>query len=196
MAEPHPYRNEADLDIMRAILQAGHAADNGTFYVHPGDLNWWWFYSDSQKIFPKSTFLWERDGQATGWALTAYGAMDVYILPELRGTPQAEALYLWAEERITEIAQNSGEVTIETVWVSEHDGILITYLEKRGFTLDETNDLVYNFRTLGEDLPIPTLPPGILSEAWAATTKHPAGRGPVLEHSSQRKNGNPTCKTT
>ncbi len=115
MSEPRPYQHETDLDRMRAILQAGRAANNGTFYAHPGDLNWWWYYSDPKKIFPQSTFLWEQEGQVRGWALTAYGAMDVYFQPHLRGTPEAEAMYRWAEEKLTAITRAEGGDTIETI---------------------------------------------------------------------------------
>jgi hypothetical protein len=40
MVPPRPYRDPADLDRMRALLQAGRKAANGSYYVHIGDLNW------------------------------------------------------------------------------------------------------------------------------------------------------------
>ena len=159
MVEPRPYHHDTDLDAMRVLLQTGRAANNGTYYVHPGDLNWWWYYADREKIFPQSTFLWEKDGKVVGWALTAYGAMDVYFLPHLRGTPEAEAMYIWAEEKLAETIRKKGDDRMETIWVSEHDTVLIAHLETRGFNCDEPY-LIYNLRALDEDLPAPALPPG------------------------------------
>jgi hypothetical protein len=47
---PRPYRDESDLDKMRALLQAGRQAANGTYYVHVGDLNWWLFYPQGKDL--------------------------------------------------------------------------------------------------------------------------------------------------
>ena len=174
MNKPRLYTDESDLDLMRAILQAGRAANNGTYYIHPGDLNWWWYYGDPQKIFPKSVFLWDRDGQVIGWSLTAYGAMDVYFLPELRGTPEAEAMYIWAEEKLTEIARKQVDDSIETIWVGEHDSVLIPHLKKRGFTREDGHQLIYNSRYLDGDLPAPTLPPGYTVRAMEGDNKAPS----------------------
>jgi ribosomal protein S18 acetylase RimI-like enzyme len=136
MFDPRSYYDETDLDAMRALLQAGRAAKNGTFYVHPGDLNWWWYYGDPKKIFAQRAFLWERDGQVIGWTLIAYGAMDVYVAPPLRGTPDAAAMYVWAEERLAEFTRQEGGKEIETIWVGEQDAWLIGHLEGRGFVRD------------------------------------------------------------
>ena len=37
--EPRVYQNESDLESMRDLLRQGRLANNGTYYVHPGDLN-------------------------------------------------------------------------------------------------------------------------------------------------------------
>lgn len=160
MNKPRPYAGERDLDAMSEILQAGRAAQNGTYYPHPGDLNWWWYYGDPEKIFLKSTYLWEHDGQITSWAITADGAMDVYFLSDLRGTPEAEAMYIWAEEKLVEITRRQGKGSIEVMWIAENDAVLIDHFETRGFTRDDAHHLVYNFRPLARELPAPTLPPG------------------------------------
>ena len=41
MNEPRPYHNEPDLEAMANLLMAGRKANNGSYYIHIGDLNWW-----------------------------------------------------------------------------------------------------------------------------------------------------------
>ncbi len=173
MFDPRPYHAETDLDAMRALLQAGRAANNGTFYVHPGDLNWWWFYGDLKKLFPQRAFLWERGGQLLGWTLIAYGAMDVYVAPPLHGTPDAAAMYIWAEERLSEFTRQEDGKKIETIWVGERDDWLIEHLEGRGFVRDE-NDFIYNTCSLDRDIPEPVLPPGYTVRGMGGASETPS----------------------
>ena len=83
--QPRPYRNRADLDRMRALLIEGRKANNGTYYVHVGDVNWWLFYPNQEKDFPERIFLWEDGGSVIGWSLFSPGdrAFDVYVHPTL-----------------------------------------------------------------------------------------------------------------
>jgi hypothetical protein len=64
---PRPYAGEADVRAMRAILAAGRQASLPTYYVHPGDLNWWLYYLNASLDRPDTIFLWEAPG-ATCWA--------------------------------------------------------------------------------------------------------------------------------
>jgi hypothetical protein len=40
------YQGLQDLHAMLDLLAQGREADNGTYYVHRGDLQWWLFYTD------------------------------------------------------------------------------------------------------------------------------------------------------
>lgn len=173
MIEPRLYQDETDLDAMRALLQAGRAANNGTFYVHPGDLNWWWYYHDPKKLFPERTFLWEQDGQLLGWTLIAKGTMDVYVVPHLRGTSEAAAMYVWAEETLAARTREEGGEKIETIWVGERDDWLIGHLEGRGFTR-EANDFIYNACSLDRDIPESVLPPGYTVRGMGGASEAPS----------------------
>ncbi|HNB52394.1 MAG TPA: GNAT family N-acetyltransferase [Anaerolineales bacterium] len=173
MLEPRPYHNETDLDAMRTLLQAGHAANNGTYYVYPGDLNWWWYYHDPKKHFPERTFLWEQDGQLLGWTLIAKGAMDVYVVPHLRGTSEAAEMYVWAEERLAEFTRQEGGKEIETIWVGEYDAWFIDHLEKRGFTRD-TTIFIYNTCSLDGEIPDPVLPLGYTVRGMGGSSEAPS----------------------
>jgi hypothetical protein len=44
-----------DLFAMLNLLSQGRKANNGTHYVHRGDLQWWLFYADDPK-FGSPTF--------------------------------------------------------------------------------------------------------------------------------------------
>jgi ribosomal protein S18 acetylase RimI-like enzyme len=164
---PRPYRDERDLDAMRAVLSAGRLADNGTAYIHPGDLNWWWYYHDPQGALPGSTFLWEADGQTLGWVMAEGGNVDVFFRPELRGTPEAAAMVDWGIRRMAE-ASAPDDLAIRFNSVRENDRFLIDHLEDRGFAPQE-RCLVHH------SLPLERLP----------RTEAPAGytvRGMAGEH--------------
>lgn len=173
MLDPRPYKNETDLDAMRALLQAGRAANNGTFYVHPGDLNWWWYYHDPKHLFPESTFLWEREGQLLGWTLIAKGTMDVYPAPARRGTPDVAAMYVWAEEMLAARTRAEGGKEIETIWVGEQDAWFIEHLEERGFTRDSVI-FVYNTCSLDRAILESALPPGYTVRGMGGASEAPS----------------------
>ena len=42
----HSYEGLNDLHAMLDLLSDGRKAENGTYYVHRGDLQWWLFYTD------------------------------------------------------------------------------------------------------------------------------------------------------
>ena len=50
MKDIRPYRDERDLEAMRNLLMAGRKVNNGSYYIHPGDLNWWLYYA-LKKLF-------------------------------------------------------------------------------------------------------------------------------------------------
>ena len=41
------YEGPRDLHAMLNILSEGCSANNGTHYIHRGDLQWWLFYTDT-----------------------------------------------------------------------------------------------------------------------------------------------------
>src|SRR5512141_2760928 len=45
--EARTYENINDLYAMLDLLSEGSRANNGTHYVHRGDLQWWLFYTDT-----------------------------------------------------------------------------------------------------------------------------------------------------
>ncbi len=137
MIQPRPYQDERDLERMLSLLAGGRQADNDTYYVHTGDLKWWLFYTTSERW--QDIFLWEQDsgGDLHGWALLSpeWRFFDVFVQPGLHGSPQAEAMFAWAEQATARIVAKAGGKEIRTMWISEEDDAEIDLLQKRGFIL-------------------------------------------------------------
>jgi ribosomal protein S18 acetylase RimI-like enzyme len=163
MIEPRPYRDERDLEKILALLADGRQANNGTYYVHTGDLKWWLFYTANPRW--DQLFLWEDDcGDLLGWVLYSpdWRAFDAFVRPDLRGTPQAEAIDAWAVEGITQIVRRAGgRQAIRTVWISEKDAVVTGWLRRAGFVPDDEYQFMHLMaRSLAAPIPAPSLPEG------------------------------------
>jgi ribosomal protein S18 acetylase RimI-like enzyme len=140
MIPPRPYRAETDLERARQLLQAGRRANNGGYYVHVGDLNWWIFYQSPGLKREEQLYLWENTqdpAQLDGWALLSedWQAFDVFVRPDLRGTLQAAEMVAWAQARLQETISRAGGNRICTIWIAEHDEWMASILENLGFQL-------------------------------------------------------------
>ncbi len=140
MNEPRAYRDEGDLEAMRNLLVQGRKADNGTYYIHAGDLSWWLYYPPLEGDFWDQIHLWddpEQPGRLLGWVLISpdWVGFDVYVQPELRGSWLATEMYVWAEEEALRVARGKGRKTIYVLWVSHDDGILCHHFSQRGYRL-------------------------------------------------------------
>lgn len=165
MKEPRPYRDEQDLDAMRDLLMAGRKANNESYYIHPGDLNWWLYYPPLEGDFWNYIHLWDdpaQPGRLLGWVLISpdWVGIDVYVQPELRGSPLAQELYIWAEEQAMSIARKNGKPTIYVLWVLHDDDILSAHFKQRGFRL--RRGMIHLVKPLDEFIPSPQLPEGFL----------------------------------
>jgi mycothiol synthase len=129
------YEGLQDLHAMLDLLAEGRKADNGTYYVHRGDLQWWLFYNDDVTQQWKSRVrLWMEGERLIGWSLLSPfdgHAFDVYADPLLRGTAREHEMLAWAVE------QMSAYEYVQNVWVAEDDEARILWLEENGFSLQE-----------------------------------------------------------
>ena len=154
--EMRSYQGLQDLQAMLDLLSDGRNADNGTYYVHRGDLQWWLFYSDvPQEIWQSNIHLWFEDGCLVGWALLSLDddAFDVYAAPQLRGSARESEMLAWAVEQMSMLDR------VQTVWVAEDDDVRISWLEEHGFT-PEPEHFVHFKRSLAEPVIVPSLPEG------------------------------------
>ena len=116
--ELHPYEGHQNLNAMLDLLAKGRKAENGTYYVHRGDLQWWLFYTDvPEKKWQSNIHLLKKNGNLLGWILLSMdeGAFDVYVEPGLRGTSREHEMLAWA------VGQMSALDQVQTVWVAEDD---------------------------------------------------------------------------
>jgi mycothiol synthase len=140
MNEPRSYRDERDLEAMRNLLWAGRSADNGSYYIHTGDLSLWLYYPPLDGDCWKDIYLWnepQAQGRLQGWALisTEWVGFDVYVKPELRGSTSAMEMYLWAEQQTLQVARSKGKKTIKVLWIRQDDHVLDGYFKQQGYRL-------------------------------------------------------------
>ena len=163
LQSPRPYRDERDLPAMLNLLQQGRAANNGSYYIHPGDLKWWLYYPPLEGDFWDQIYLWDdpsHPGCLLGWALLSpdWVGFDVYIKPDLRGSPLAQQMYIWAEEQALRIARETGKPTIYVLWVLHDDAFLGGHFIKRGYRL--RRGYVHLTRALESPIPPVKVAPG------------------------------------
>ncbi len=156
MIEPRPYYDERDLEAMRSLLVRGRMANNGTYYIHRGDLSWWLYYPPLEGDYWNDIYLWddpEHPGQLLGWALISanWVGFDVYIQPELRGNPMGLELYEWAEKKAQETARERGRKTTYVLWIRHDDEVLGQHLRHQGYRL--ARGMIHFVRTLDEPIP-------------------------------------------
>ena len=150
------YQGSDDLHAMMDLLSEGRQAINGTYYVHPGDLQWWLFYTDTPpEVWQSQIRLWMENDRLIGWTLLSLDddAFDVYTIPSLRGDPRESEMLAKAVEEMSQLDQ------IQTVWVAEDDEVRVRWLEERGFAIAE-NYFVCFKRSLSGPLDGPPLPDG------------------------------------
>jgi ribosomal protein S18 acetylase RimI-like enzyme len=154
--EMRSYTSLQDLQAMLDLLSDGRRADNGTYYVHRGDLQWWLFYTDMpQEIWQSNIRLWIEEDCLMGWALLSPDehAFDVYAAPHLRGDAREAEMLAWAAEQMSGFDQQ------QTLWVAEDDDVRIRWLEENGFTRQQEHFIHFK-RSLSEALDGPPLPEG------------------------------------
>lgn len=164
MIVPRPYRNQQDLEAMKAVLIAGRKAGGPTYYVHVGDLDWWLRFLVKDEDRRQIITLWEDERASEnliGWSLLSpsFRAFDVFVRPEYLGAELVEQIWPWTEERMRKIVREQGEEKLRTMWVGEHDARLIELLERRGFVSSDYH-LLYMTRALDEAIPQLALPSG------------------------------------
>lgn len=156
MKAPRLFQDESDLSAMCEVLEQGRMADNGTYYIHTGDLKWWLYYPPLEGDLWHHIYLWDNPdtpGRLLGWALISpdWVGIDVYIQPELRGSHLARNMYLWAEAQATLTARQNGRLSIHSLWVSHDDDFLVEHYHLQGFRL--RSGITHMVRNLDEDLP-------------------------------------------
>ena len=150
------YEGLPDLKTMLDILGEGRKANNGTYYVHPGDLQWWLFYTDTPpEVWQAQIRLWTESDRLVGWALISPDehVLDVYAIPALRGDP------LESEMLASAVAELSALDEVQVFWITENDEVRVRWFEGHGFVPAE-HHMVHFQRSLSGPLDGPPLPDG------------------------------------
>jgi mycothiol synthase len=164
MLEPRLYQSQSDLAQMMEILAVGKKAANGTFYIHTGDLSWWLYYTlPADDLWP-NLYAWDDPhtfGRLLGWTLFSpkWSAFDVFIRPELRGSPQQGEIFAWSVNHLAERVKAQGGSKIRTMWIADDDDLTIRLLEKLGFSAGDGFMLSME-RSLQQPIVCPDLPDG------------------------------------
>jgi mycothiol synthase len=165
MTEPRPYRDESDMDKIRALQVAGRTANNGTYYVHRGDVDWWFYYPPNEGARRENVRMWEdRGGRLLAWGTHEDDAVDFFAHPTLRGSETGAAMLAWflgwAETR----AKQQGKTKLQNNWVIKTDTVTQAHWQACGFTAKEDGPSFA--QSLNRKIPTPMLPAGfMLSDA-------------------------------
>lgn len=178
ISKPRLFAGADDREKMRRILVQGRQADNGSYYIHVGDLSWWLYYAKPGADPWGNIYLWDspRAGEPLrGWALLSpeWRTFDVFVQPALRGSPLAWQMYDWAEEKIAALVRRRKGNDIKTMWVAERDDGLIFHLERRGFRRSRSCMFQYK-RWLEGPIINPALPQGFYIRRLAGEREAPA----------------------
>jgi mycothiol synthase len=155
------YAGLPDLQAMLDLLSEGCQAQNGTHYIHRGDLQWWLFYTETPpELWQSRIRLWLEADQLIGWTLLSLeeDAFDVFVIPAMRGSA--------AEHEILSAAVNELAYLDElnNIWVAEDDEARIQWFEKNGFK-EADEHFVRFMRSLSGPLTGPQLPAGFTLRA-------------------------------
>src|SRR5258706_7688093 len=141
---------------MLDLLSEGCQANNGSYYIHRGDLQWWLFYTDTaQELWQSRIRLWMEADRLIGWALLSPedDAFDVYVVPELRGSSAEHDMLTATMNELSHLDE------LNNVWVANDDDVRIKWFEDNGFKLAD-EDFVHFTRSLSGPLLDPQLPAG------------------------------------
>jgi mycothiol synthase len=158
---PRPFQSETDLTAMRRLLIKGRLSASSAYYIHPGDLNWWFSYFTNDPR--QHTTLWhgrEDPSRLQAWALFSsdWCSLDVFLSPALNGTSHAHAVWDQAEQAAAVQHGRSGLSVLRSMWVAESDEWTKAHLTSRGFTLaDSFIDLLTLPLDVKLDEPLPPL---------------------------------------
>lgn len=162
-----PYRDARDMDAIRDLLVAGRAANDGTYYIHAGDLAWWFNSPPDEDDRRANVLAWEDDGRLLAWCVHSPGeapggdeSFDFFAHPAERGSARALAILRDGVDWATARAVARGAKKLTNYWVSEADAVTLKQWAACGFAAAPTpGGPVYSLPLDGELAP-PQLPAG------------------------------------
>jgi ribosomal protein S18 acetylase RimI-like enzyme len=161
MKEPRLFENEEDLLAMQALVSEGTLARTGTHYVHPGDLAWWYEYTEVENDIRNHTYLWYGAHTLQGFAILSdrWCSVDLFVRPFLLGTGLHGNMLDWTMAKAEEGFRAGRKDSYSTSWIAQEDSVNTQLLDSRGFTLNGEPSVTLK-RSLDGEIPASVLPGG------------------------------------
>lgn len=156
---PSLYRGEQDLSALQDLLRAGLHADPTLTYVHPGDIEWWFYYNPFYLPPEQTVTLWHTDsGDLAAWLLLDLKdrVINLFVHPTYRIDAIFDYILNWVDAECLKHPSEEAKITCEECM--REDTIFTAALERAGYA--STPFLVLFGQTLTEPLAIPPLPEG------------------------------------
>lgn len=156
------YEDAHDMARIRDMHIAGRAANNGTYYVHCGDLDWWFNKPVDEADRRESIRLWEEDGRLLGWCLhtRSDNSFDFFPHPDERGSERAMAMLRWGVDWATERVKSKGGDKLTNTWVNDTDDVSLQQWGACGFVATEPAGGPIFMQSLERELEPPVVPAG------------------------------------
>lgn len=135
MIAQRPYRDLADLQAMHVVLSAGAAARTNAFYVHPGDLSWWLFYTTDEAPLCDRIWIWEDEGEVIGWTLFSVdeGFVDLFVKPDWLEHEAYAEMHARSVADMERRVRAAGGKRVAVMWIDEADRARQALLLAQGF---------------------------------------------------------------
>jgi ribosomal protein S18 acetylase RimI-like enzyme len=156
---PRLYAGYQDLIAIQNLQRVGLRAFPHS-YVHPGDIEWWFFYNPRGEPPEKSVFLWEDDhANLLGWMIVypRFMLTDMAVQPHLRGSDLEDAMIDHAEAHLRpHVTTETPEYEFGSVFGDYPS--LSQRLTQRGYA--STPNIMMFQQALSSPLMTPSLPTG------------------------------------
>lgn len=156
------YAGDRDMARIREMQIAGRAANNGTYYVHCGDVDWWFNQPPDEADRLNNIRLWEDAGELHGWCLHTPkdNSFDFFAHPEERGSERALAMLREGVAWATGRAAANGDKQLTNGWVADTDDASLAQWQACGFTVELTPEGPVFMQSLDREIEASVLPAG------------------------------------
>ncbi len=156
------YAGDRDMARIRALQIAGRAANNGTYYVHCGDLDWWLNQPPDEAGRRSNIRLWEDAGELRAWCMHVpkEDSFDFFAHPAERGSERALAMLREGVEWAAERAKAGGGDKLTNIWIADTDDVSLQQWRACGFVTIEPAGGPIFMQSLERELELPRVPEG------------------------------------
>lgn len=132
---PHLYRGVQDLPALQNLLRDGIRHNPRFTYVHPGDIEWWFFYNPIYAPETETVTLWHTEtGVLAAWLLADIkdGVFNLFVHPAHRSDATFDYILAWLDAQWRTHSAPADEIACENCW--RGDAQFGTALGRAGYT--------------------------------------------------------------